>query len=404
MNLNFFLELRLLLGFYVYLFIFIFHLCLLLHFIAPGLLPTPDKSQMIVPAPESKGIFDPVTIQPGFVIDVQELWINEKISSDESQQSENRFKKRGRRPENAQRSRFQNEDGGTERGLQQNQEEYNEFHDEQMEPPEKRQVVQTSMQQGNFAPRHIDEAPKMRPPPMQFRGRAPNSSNNYPPYRSPAPFHPQSGPQEEHPLNKPADEDDNNEWGGPQGFSVGNRRGMPGMRGRGRGFGHSSVPRDPSMPRDNQYFIDEEGNQVPLEQHVEQPWRSRGRPNMEDSTFEEQEENMEWKNANFMPHQRRGPHPLLLRGHPPPGARRFPPPGDGRGMHFEGNGPPMRQGPPQRPPHPRHPLQEGQDMSRLSEQVRPANSRPYPKLRGLMDGIPRPSKEQWQGDRTGMGR
>ena len=357
---------------------------------------------MITPKPESKGIFDPMTIQPGFVIDAQEIWINEKFSSDDSQQSDNKFKKRIRKPDIMQRNRYHSEDPGAERGMQHNEEEYKEFHDEQTEPPEKRQTIQHSLQQGMFGPRHADDSSKSHSSLMQYSGRNQGNPNNYPPFKPPIPFHPHSGTQEEHSVNIGADDDNFKEWNDSQGYTSSNHRNMPGTRGRGRGFAHTSMRRDPSMQRDSQYFVDEEGKKVPIEQHGEQQWRTRGR--QDSNAFDEQEEDGDWNNPNYMPHKRRGPHPLLLRGHPSLGQRRFPTPGEGRGIHFDGNGPPVRQGQPQRPPHPRFPSHESQDMPHLSEQTRATNSRAYPKLRGLMDGPSRPSKESWQSDRTGMGR
>ena len=394
-------------------FIILFHLTFCILFLAAksslsaiGLLPTPEKSMMLIPPSDSKGIFDPNVIQPGFVVDAQEIWVNEKFSSDDMQYPDSRLKKRGRKPDGPQRHRFHNDEATSERGFQHIKEE---FHEKQMEPPEKRQIVQPPMQPGMHgpSPRSINESARMRQAPPQFRARASSNSENFSQFRPPASFQSKSGPTEELSVNMADNESDFNEtnWNESQGFNAVNRRGMSGPRGRGRGFAHPSMSRDISMPRDNQYFVDEEGNRMPPDQHMEQQWRSRGRPNMEENNIDEQEVEPDWNNPNFIPHPRRGPHPLLLRGHHLSGPRRFPAPSESRGMHHDGGGPPpVRQGPSQRPPHPRHQTHEGQEGSHIPEQTRPPNARPYPKLRGLMDEIMRPSKEQWQGDRTGMGR
>ena len=376
------------------------------YFIAPGLLPTPDNSKRIFPLPESKGIFDPMTIQPGFVIDAQEIWINEKFSKDDdSQQQDSRFKRRGRKPDHSHRTRFQDEESGLERGLQENQEEYKAHHEDHMEPPEKRQMTDTSSQQGLLGPRHMEDSARIRPPPMSFRGRIPGHPNSYSPFRPKGPFHSQSVPQEEHSTSQSHDEGAYSEWSNSLEYNAPpNRRGIPGPRGRGRGFAQPSMPRESPVSRDSQYVIDEDGSKRPLEHHVEKPWRSRTNPNMEDIAFEKREEEVEWSSTNFLPHQRRGPHPLTLRGHTLSGPRRFPLPGEGRGMHFVGNGPPIRQGPPQRPPPQGHSLHDSSDTPHLPEQTLSVNPRQLSKLRGLMDATPRPSQEQWQGDRTGVGR
>lgn len=368
---------------------------------APGLLPTPDKSLLLDPQPDCKGVFDPLTIQPGFVIDALEIWVNEKFSSDDTLQVDNRLKKRGRKPENLVRSRFDSEDSEAERGFQQSQDKPQE---NRMEPPEKRSMPRPPMHPGISGPppRQMDDSMRMRHPPPQFRSRPPSVSENYPPFRPQGTFRPHLRPQGENmsSLDRGVDEGDYNEWKETPGHHMGNRHGMPGSRGRGRGFGHSA-PRDSSMQRDNQFYPDEDGNRMAQEQHTDQPWRSKGRA--EDNEGQGAED--EWNDPNFVPQQRRGPHPLLLRGHHPGGPRRFPPPNEVRGMPFEGSGPPpMRQGPPQRTPHPRHPPHEGQEGFHPLDQSRPPNPRSFQKLRGLMDGISRPAKEQWQGDRTGGGR
>lgn len=364
---------------------------------------------LLDPQPDCKGIFDPLTIQPGFVIDALEIWVNEKFANDDAFQMDSRLRRRGRKPENFVRSRFHGEDGSGEGGFHQGREDFQESQEGRIEPPEKRQMVQPPTQHGP-PPRPMDESVRMRHPPPHFRGRPPSGSDNFAQFRPGAPFHAQPRPQGDsmRPLNRGSDESEFTDasWSDPQGHNSVNRRGMmQGSRGRGRGFAHSQMSRDATKSRDGQYFHEEEGNKIAQEQNRDQNWQGGLITDTDDKNVDGSEAESEWNDPNYIPQQRRGPHPLLLRGHHATGPRRFSAPIEARGMSFDGSGrPPMRQSIPQRGALHRHPLREGQEGFHLSEQPRPPNGRSLQKLRGLMDGISRPAKEPWQGDRTGGGR
>eukprot|EP00112_Aurelia_sp_Birch-Aquarium-sp1_P012294 Seg2587.3 transcript_id=Seg2587.3/GoldUCD/mRNA.D3Y31 product="pre-mRNA 3' end processing protein WDR33" protein_id=Seg2587.3/GoldUCD/D3Y31 len=367
-----------------------------------GLLPTPDKKFKLSPPPNSKGIFDPLNINPGFVMEALEVWINKRFPSDDG----DRARKRGRRQENQGRKRFDNQEMfSNEAEFQSEQDDFQEDAEEFDEGPvwrePKRPLMQRPLLQGNSGPPmgQGPNQPRFRPPFPQGRGRPQGPSDNFQqfgprPGMNSGPFHPNNGP----PPGAPQGEDEEEEgapWNEPQQEDSNFQRGFPNPRGRGRGGPmniamqrHGPPPQDYNM---NASF--QEGGMIPPDQNIRPAWQNRGRMQPHNDVDQEEEQQGD---QNFVPPQRRGPHPLLLRGQPPNGPRRFPPPHDMRGgPPFNGRGPRLlRPRPPEGPP------QEGFQ----NEQFMPSNMM-RPKLRGLLENQGQGNEQdQWHGDRTPLGR
>ncbi|XP_065060829.1 uncharacterized protein LOC135688058 [Rhopilema esculentum] len=409
---------------------------------APGLLPTPDKLSMIVPPPDTKGIFDPLTIQPGFVIDALEVWTNDKALTEDASHGENRAKKRTRRPEMPGRSRFPSESreyGGKElrQSFDQSQEEYgnenvetdNENRSQNFgwrDGPDDRRM--SNHPQGAWMkgppPNVAEDSGGIRPSAQQFRGRPPTSSEGFPPKEQrmgSTSFHGKGGnPSNESMSNDPQLEE-GGQWG--KGPEIMNRRDGPGSRGRGRGFPpmHRQGPSGGHGDNNKQFFVDEYGNRKAVEERMEEPWRGRGRgqglPNngFEGKNIESEDKDSDWNDPNFIPH-RRGPHPLLLRGHHTQGPRRFPTPNTGR-PPFDSRGPPIRQGAPQprMAPHfrpgpaqrqsPNGPPNKDMNDSGHPNELHGLGIRPSSKMGGSLDSKhPVSDVNNWPNNRTGMGR
>ena len=337
-----------------------------------------------------------------------EVWVNKRFPSDDG----DRARKRGRRLENQGRKRFDNQEmfsneAEFQPGQDDFQEEAEEFEEGPMWREPKRQMIQRPMQ-GNSGPLmgQGPSQPRFRPPFPQGRGRPQGPPDNFQQF-GPRPgmnsgqFHPNNGP----PPGAFQEEDQGEEgesWNEPQQEDNNFQRGFSSSRGRGRG-GPMNIPMQrhgPPPGQDNKMntsFQDGQalGGMMPPDQNIRPAWQNRGRMQSQNDVNQEEEQHSD---QNLMPAQRRGPHPLLLRGQPPNGPRRFPPPHDMRGgPPFNGRGPRLL-----RPRPPGGPPQEGFQ----NEQFMPSNMmRPNLKLRGLLDNVGQGNEQnQWQGDRTPLGR
>ncbi len=354
-----------------------------------GLLPTPSKELMLdVAINVSTNRFD---VEPGMVIDAEEVWLDEKMimMHEDRLTDDNQMRKRNKKPG----YQFQEREsmGGSHEGGSFFEEEMGErvgnsgrgsFDEDRglidrdpghggpnwREPPEKKRLLQGGQMfnSGHSGPME-DERRDLRPPFTTNRVRPSHASNMNDPFENRPmrddliqhednPFHPQQQHPESQPNKSPMSD-------GPWSEHEANiHPGMPQGRGRRRGSMHRSNPNfnraeplkspssfhdvaQPSLSwRERQSDENNHGNTTPT---------SQGPPGGNDRD-----------NDNFMPGQRRGPHPLLKRGR---GARKF---GGRRPASFEGRGEMTPPG-----------------NERTNEGLISPNFRERPKLRGLMDDI-----------------
>eukprot|EP00794_Sanderia_malayensis_P015183 gene15183-16745_t len=280
-----------------------------------GLLPTPSKDVQLDVIPNvSANTFE---VLPGMVIDAEEVWLDEKLIllDEERLEYENQSGKRVRRVSNSDRDRMRGE--GMDRDVNTSR---------WGEPPEKKRLLQG---QAMFYNRDSDA-------PIDADFRSPVEVNRNRSSNQNAPFENRSMRNEpnnssyhhgddlmDRPAQKPnRSPRDERRWNENDNYNHHNQS----PRGRRRGGGAMNQ----SMQRNNpnkspSSFRDQSGAASNNRSSAETPANLSWRERQQNESFEGNHEknppsspllpnDVEWDNDNYLPGQRRGPHPLLKRG------------------------------------------------------------------------------------------